>query len=36
MAVELDNDKENGKNDQRMWDVDMDRYAKNIMYGEED
>ena len=33
---DVDNDKENGKKDQRMWDVDMEEDAKNIMDGEED
>ena len=33
---DVDNDKENGKKDQRMWDVDMEEDAKNIMDREED
>ena len=33
---DVDNDKENGKKDQRMRDVDMEEDAKNIMDGEED
>ena len=34
---DVDNDKENGKKDQRMmWDVDIEEDAKNIMDGEED
>ena len=33
---DVDNDKENGKKDQRMCYVDMEEDAKNIMDGEED
>ena len=33
---DVDNDKENGKKDQHMWDVDMEEDAKNIMDGEEE
>jgi len=32
----MDNDKENGKKDKHMWDVDMEEDAKNIMGGEKD
>jgi len=33
---DVDNDKENGNKDQRMWDVDMEEDAKNFMDGEKD
>jgi len=36
---DVDNDKESGKKDQHMWDVDMQwytKYTKNILDGEED
>jgi len=33
---DVDNDKENWRKNQRIWDVDMEEDAKNIMDGEED